>query len=94
LPKWWGDPPAFVVKEVEHYVAEITGDPAEGKSLNFQASGGTVHVALIDGAGVTVREGTNEVSTAGLGAGTYLVRLSAATNGKAGVKVYQLPPKF
>jgi hypothetical protein len=53
-----------------------------------------VHVALIDGAGVTVREGTNEVSTAGLGAGTYLVRLSAATNGKAGVKVYQLPPKF
>jgi hypothetical protein len=92
LPKLWGDPPSFRVKDVEHYVTEINADSKEESSRHFQTQGGGVIVTLIGMDGKTLREGTNHVSTAGLNSGIYLIRLARTKESDSAVTVYQVPP--
>lgn len=95
LPKWWGDPPPFeIYEEVTQYLTEVGSEPTEDPGLRFRSRAGEVAVKVFDMNGGLVAEGINEVSTAGLARGNYLVQLSARARGKSSIEVVQLPPRF
>jgi hypothetical protein len=94
LPKWWGDPPALRLGHEEHFVTEISTSRDEDPGLRFQGVGGRIKVTLIGMNGEIAREGTNEVSTAGLEPGNYLVRLSKIDSRNKTITVYQVPPRM
>jgi hypothetical protein len=95
LPKWWGDPPPLqIYEQVTQYLTEVGSGPAEDPGLRFRSPGGKVAVKLFDMNGVFIAEGINEVSTAGLARGNYLVHLSAVAARKSPIEVSQLPPRL
>jgi hypothetical protein len=103
IPKWWGDPPPLLIKELDKYFAVNVGeDRGDGRTIAFEKPEEAVSLTLLDLAGNVVRRGTEAlddrrvaVSTEDLEPGRYLLqvtRLSSGNGQKATMQLQLAPP--
>lgn len=84
IPKWWfAAEPEQLLQPVAHYAVEINTEPGDGQYLAFERPDAPVQLQLVDREGQVLREseaGEAEIAldTAGLEAGTYVLRVSRA----------------
>ena len=82
VPKWWGDPPPFrVTDEVTHFVVPVDESRDDGATIAFERPDAELRLELLspDGEVLRIAEAVDNrlfVDTAGLDAGTYVLRAS------------------
>jgi hypothetical protein len=99
VPKWWGNPSPLILKDrVTHYVLDVNGHRGDGDAIAFQIPDDAVRLELIDHGSGSVRDaraidGKPVIDTAGLAAGSYVLRVSKQSETpRAVVELRTAPP--
>ena len=97
IPKWWGDPPPFRIRQaVETFIYELDGDA--GEPLTFEPLTPDVRLELVDQTGALMRQaeerdGLSVIDTRGIDAGQYLLRVTRnVADPQAGMPALKLAP--
>jgi hypothetical protein len=99
IPSWWFAADPVLIREREHHaIVEVNTHPAAGDALVFEHSGEPVSIELLDRSGEVirrseVREERLSINTAGIEAGSYVVRFTRERGGRGSpIRLSRVPP--